>query len=242
MQPETDRGLLARFSIAEPIQIHRLLDDLVRARATVALFAADDADAFVVSRLLACERELLRFDFIDDAQRGAPLLRGGMVVAVAMLERIKIQFDAGQPRRQDVGGVPELHCAVPGRLIRLQRREAFRVRPPGRGPALCVLRDPQGIEWPCPIQDISVAGVGLAVPPGGPPLQAGEYWHHCRLELPGLPPIPCDLEVRACAPGPLPGMLVAGCGFHRPTPESQRAVQRYVMDVERGRLTDPARV
>lgn len=238
MLPETDRDTLERFSVAEPTLIRRVLDDLLQARATVTLFAAHDFDAFVVSRLLARESDLLRFDFVDDEARSAPLLRGNAVVAVALLERIKIQFEAGQPRCLRPDGAPELHCALPPRLIRIQRREAFRVRPPDRDPVLCVLREPMGTERRYRVSDISATGIGLTVPAGDTPPQPGEIWHHCRLEIPGLAPIPCDLEVRTHAPAAGDATRV-GCGFHRPTPESQRAVQCYVMDVERGRVPGP---
>ena len=76
-----------------------------------------------------------------------------------------------------------------------------------------------------------VAEPGLAsIAPG-----SGEIWRHCRLEIPGYAPIPCDLEVRFVSEGLLgeaAGSRV-GCEFHRPTPETQRAIQIYVMDVER---------
>lgn len=233
--PETDADTWRRFGLVDPGWIRRVLDDLRDARTAVTLHAPPDWRQFLVSRLLARERTVLRFDIVDDPQRAASLLDTGHLVAVAMLDRVKVQFDARAPRLERRDGATGLLCALPDRIVRIQRREAFRVRPPERHPVLCVMREAPGSERRYRVGDISADGIGLIVPGGEDAPAPGEIWRHCRLEIPGLPPIPCDLHVHTRTTLPRGGCRV-GCGFHHPVPESQRAIQRYVMDVERGRV------
>lgn len=234
MLPETDVETTRRFTQDDPAAVRRVLDDLVRARAAVALYLPTNHEVFVVSRLLAHDASGLQFDFLADPKLTRPLLEGHELVVVGMLESIKVQFTAPHPVQRDTPEGPELLCGLPRLVIRIQRREDFRVRPPARSPAVCMMRAPGATEVGFQVSDISASGVALVVPPGQAPPEPGEMRAHCRLEIPGLPAIPCDLEVRnqvALARG----SVRVGCRFHRLSPESQRAVQRYVMDVECGR-------
>lgn len=233
--PETDPETARRFGIDGARDIGWTLQEIVAARAPVTLYRAADFDGLLVSRLLGLAPACVRFDLGDDPVRAATLLDGGDLVAVALIDRIKLQFDARGPRLLRENGLTRLCCAFPERIVRIQRREAFRVRPPARHPALCVLRAPDGTERPCRVHDISADGVALTVPAGEPTPSPGEILRHCRLEIGGMPPIPCDLEVRTRGSAAR-GAIRVGCGFHHPTPEGQRAIQRYVIDVQRGRV------
>jgi c-di-GMP-binding flagellar brake protein YcgR len=238
MLPDDDPGTASRFGITGAKEIGWTLKEVLSARAPVTLYRAADFGSFLVSRLLWHDRTSMRFDFVDEPRRGEALLAGGHLVAVALIERIKIQFDARAPQAAPRDGRMELLCALPDRIIRIQRREAFRVRPPERHPVICVLREPDGTEHRYRVHDISADGVALTVPAGQRSPAPGELWRHGRLEIEGLPPIPCDVEVRTRWDAAR-GAVRVGCGFHRPEPESQRAIQRYVIDVQRGRVPTP---
>jgi c-di-GMP-binding flagellar brake protein YcgR len=235
--PETDRQLLARYAVDGPLAVRAILEDIGRGRALIALYSPRSDEDFVVSQLLGFDEARVRFDFTTDQARRQALLGAGSVVVVAFLDRIKIQFEGHRLQFEERPDGAVLSCGVPARVHRIQRRDAFRVRPPSEQPAECVIRRFAGEERQFRVLDLSAGGVALLAPPDLPQPQPGEVWQHCRLEIPGYAPIPCDLEVRVVSPG-LRGEADGcrlGCGFHRPTPETQRAVQIYVMDVERGR-------
>lgn len=236
--PDTDPQTAHRFGIVEAREIRWTLQEIVSAGAPVTLYRADDFDSFLVSRLLGHDRRSVRFDFVGDRGPNVPFPSDGDLVAVAVIDRIKVQFDVRDPQPLQPDGFPELHCALPERIVRIQRREAFRVRPPERHAVHCVLRGPEGGEHRYRVHDISVDGVALTVPAGQPAPVPGEIRRHCRLEIADLPPIPCDLEVRTRGSAGR-GTVRVGCGFHRPVPESQRTIQRYVIDVQRGREPAP---
>lgn len=232
--PDTDPATVLRFGIVETREIGWTLQGIVAACAPVTLYCVGNFEHFLVSRLLGYDHDSLRFDFVDDRGRGAPLLSGGDLIAVALIDRIKLQFDACAPYPLQRGEFPELVCAFPQRLVRIQRRQAYRVRPPPQHAVRCRLRGMAGGERCYEVHDISAEGLALTVPAGQPMPQPGEILQHCLLEIADLPPIPCALEMRTRRRVG-PELTRAGFGFHRPVAESQRAIQCYVIEVQRNR-------
>ncbi len=235
--PETDADTLERFLVSGSLAIRGVLDDLVRERALISLYSRCDHQEFVVSQMLGWDDRGIRFEFTTDESRRRAILGAEAITVVGFLDRIKVQFDATTPRLDSQADPPVLICAIPDRLFRIQRRDAFRVRPPTERPAECMVRAIGSSQHVYRVLDISASGVALSLPAGDPLPPIGEVWRHCRLEMPGYPPIPCDLEVRFIGESLLGDAAACriGCELHRPTPETQRAVQVYVMDVERKR-------
>jgi len=126
-----------------------------RERALIALYSPRDHEEFVVTQILAWNAAGIRFDFTTDAARRQALLGAGSIVVVAFLERIKIQFAAGRLRAGDDGGRPVMDCELPRQVHRIQRRDAFRVRPPPVHPAECVIRSVGGVERVYRVLDVS---------------------------------------------------------------------------------------
>ncbi len=237
--PETDAETLARFEIRGALSVAQVIEDLVRERALITLYAPRDFGEFVVSRILHRDSRGIGFDFTTDDARRRALLGGDTLLVVAMLDRVKVQFGANDLRLKQSGDRATLHCAMPERIHRIQRRDAFRVRPSPLSGADCVVRTPEGMRA-YPLLDVSVGGIALSMPDGVPVPPIGHTWRHCHLDIAGYPAIPCELEVRFVGTGLLEGSagVRIGCVFVRPAPETERAVQVFVMDVERGRFPD----
>jgi hypothetical protein len=155
------------------------------------------------------------------------------------LHGARLRFHAQSPRLIRDQDRWALQMGWPLRLLRLQERSAFRIRPSEPAHAMCVLRSGVGQERVHRVVDLSADGLALAWPDAMPRPEPDHVWQHCRLELPGQAPIPCDLRVRAIhepRAGEAGGLRV-GCEFDRPTPETQRAAQRYVIAAEREALS-----
>jgi len=244
-RPETDPQLLEQFAVDPPERL-RLLAELAAAGEMVTLYPQGAPDCAVVSRVLSVDpagREI-EFEFSADAARQAAFRAAGAATVVALLARVKLQFDLErlaldhQPTR--------LRATAPGRLARLQRRDAFRVVPPVAGQARLWLRDPESLagERRVTLLDLSATGIGFGLD-GAPAPQptAGDLLPGCRLELPATLPIRCDLMVRTVEPVPAqedgPPLRV-GCAFAALDPAAARAVQIYVNAVQaRGRRLRP---
>ena len=133
---------------------------------------------------------------------------------------------------------------VPDSLLRLQRREYYRLATPATHGITCsVVVHGEGIDErrvDATVLDISGGGLAVMVPPEGTPFEPDREFHHCRINLPEVGTIETKMRVRSVfrisAANGRP-MLRAGCQFVR-LPDSQVSmIQRYILRVERDRNT-----
>ena len=175
-----------------------------------------------------------------DESRRAAILGGREVWVIGFLETIKVQFRAGSLSVVDTPKGPVLRCSLPHTVYRIQRRDAYRVRPLVAEPIICFVRDGRGGESGYRVIDFSVTGVAYAMPPGAALPPADTVLRHCRLEVGQRIAIPCDLVVRHVSEGLLSegGAHRIGCEFEHLASEPARSLQLTVMDIEkRGRAT-----
>lgn len=245
-RPEADTRILEQYGVPDHGERSQLISTLAAAGDMVTLYASGSDDCFVVSRVLAVDtvRDTVEFEFNTDDERHAAFRRAGRAIAVALLARVKLQFELG-PIAVDGGDRQRLHAALPRTMSRLQRRDAYRVAPPVESTARLWLRDPQaeGGERRVTVLDVSATGLALgwrendAGVPG-----VGEVLAGCRLEFPGSAPIRCALTVRAVARATEDerGGLRIGCEFDGIDAAAARAVQMYVNAAQtRGRRIRP---
>jgi c-di-GMP-binding flagellar brake protein YcgR len=75
--------------------------------------------------------------------------------------------------------------SIPESLLRLQRRENYRVSTPRGDPPICIIADARALGLPdeMDIVDISCGGVALALPPGAVEIETGVRFGRCRIAL-----------------------------------------------------------
>jgi flagellar brake protein len=234
-RPEADAGLLELYRVPDHGDRSRLLTELAAAGDRVTLYAPGTHDCFVVSKVLSVDtaRDTVEFEFTTDEERHAAFKRSGRAVAVALLARVKLQFELSPIAVDREPGPQRLRAALPRSMSRLQRRDAYRVAPPVESTARLWLRDPDadGGERRVLVLDVSANGIGLGTAPDDAAVPAvGDMLSGCRLEFPGSAPIRCTLAVRAVAPAPDDdrGGLRIGCEFAAIDAAAARAVQMYV--------------
>jgi c-di-GMP-binding flagellar brake protein YcgR len=236
--PLFEATVYATWGVDDPAERLRLLRALGEHRERVTLHAADDEACFVVSRVLDVDLAAgtvdLEFD-TDDARRDA-FRRAGRAQAVAVLDRVTLQLELERTSIVADGNGGRLRAALPSRLARLQRREAFRVAPPASAvPRLRVAA--AGEARAVRILDVSASGIAFEWCPADDGLGApasGDRLLDCCLELPATAPIRCALRVRVAAPltdpfdDPSRRSLRVGCAFEGLDAPSARAIQVYV--------------
>lgn len=229
------------FRVDGTMAVRSLVRELLASRALVAVFAADDADVFIVTRILSLEADSLEIELPDDGDLRQLLLAAPYLTVVGTPGSVKIQF-----RLQDVEalqatgkagrtGSTTLVAAIPAEGWRVQRRNAFRVQPPAEDNALVYLRQPGEPEQAGVLTDVSVGGLAVAWPGSEPPA-LGARLRHCRIEAEGIAPIPCDLRVVRIDATDGSAAPTVSCEFEGMPHAVSRFVQLYVMDIEkRGR-------
>ncbi len=245
----------ADFRVEGTMAVRSLVRELLGSRSLVVVYAADDPDVFLVTRILALEADTVEFDFSGRNDHRDALLAAPWLTVVGTPGPVKIQFrvTGAELVRAAPGSPPgageRLSALLPSEGWRVQRRNAFRVRPMPQDKARVMLRTDDGGDVGGPLTDLSAGGLSFEWPAGQPIPELGATLHHCRIEADGRAAIPCDLRiVRIDTTGADEAAAVArvSAEFHAMPHEVCRSVQLYVMDIEkRGRAAqrrpDPVR-
>lgn len=182
---------------------------------------------------------------ILDSARGDALnhelMSGKGAEFIAQIDGVAISFATGPVTLCDYEKLPALRLALPKSLIRLQRRENFRVQLPIAHPIKCIVpsisaSDPDPIT--AHIVDIGGGGVAIAETGGRLGTETGRILPDCKLLLPDTTPIITSLEVCSSAQIRLHNgafQTRLGCRFMGLPNDMAATLQRFVMAIERAR-------
>jgi c-di-GMP-binding flagellar brake protein YcgR len=198
----------------------------------------------IVTSVLAINET--RGTVILDSARGDALnhdlLSGKGAEFVAQIDGVSISFTTGPVTLCEFEKLPALRIALPQSMVRLQRREHFRVPLPIANPVRCLIPSPLGSEdsesISTTIVDIGCGGVALVDPSGRLGTETGRRLPDCRLLLPETDVVVTMLEVRNSAQIRLQNgafQTRLGCKFIDLPKDMAAHLQRFVMDIERAR-------
>lgn len=182
---------------------------------------------------------------ILDSARGDALnhelMSGKGAEFITQLDGVSITFSTGPVSLCEHEKMPALRMPIPQSLIRLQRREHFRVPLPITRPIKCIVPstsedDPEPIT--AHIMDIGCGGVAIVESGGRLDTKPGKILPACRLLLPDANVVITSLEVRNSAQirllnGTFQTRL--GCKFIDLPNDMAAMLQRFVMNIERVR-------
>lgn len=173
------------FRLTANTEVIDMLQRMETERCLITLNTPDGQNFTTLLWGIDAPRGLISFsgDSNDTALRH--LLESDDVVAVAYLDRIKVQFDVeglvqvkGQQR--DV-----LNARLPSELFRFQRRSAFRVEPFTQQGPTATFRHPAMPDMTVTLRvlDVSLSGLALFLPENVPAIDAGVQINDCQLHL-----------------------------------------------------------
>lgn len=160
-------------------------------------------------------------------------------------DKVRIQFAANGMQQVPFEQGTAFRIALPQSLLKLQRRDYFRLETPRGKPLLVTLNHAELGRIEATLADISIGGAGIINLPADPRLEVGTLFRNCRIMLPEIGPVMGDMELR----NQFDQILRSGARIRRygfqfvdlPA-NSQAMVQRYINKLERERralLPDP---
>lgn len=244
--PDAPDALEPQFRIEGAFAVRAVLRELMARHVLVTIYPEDRIDDALVTRIVHVDADGVEFDASGQARSAQALREARFATGVSFPENVKTQFRL-EPLTLAEGGVPPateaaaaesawttLRAPVPAEVHRLQRRDAFRVRPPAEDDAHCVQRLGVGRELRHPLVDLSAGGVSIRMPAQEPAPSRGRIWRNSRIETAGTLVIPCELVVCGVYDDPaLEGARRVAFAFHAMPSEVLRRVQMYVIDIEK---------
>jgi c-di-GMP-binding flagellar brake protein YcgR len=232
---------LERFEIHSRLEIVALLRAVKQSRLAVTVYFNQGTE-FVVTNVLDVnpQFEELILDLGADASANRRLLQSTRMTVVTFLDHIRLQFQSQHAEETVHERLPALRLRLPDTLLRMQRRNFYRIRAP--------LAKPITANFPHPAQrdrrvslrilDLSCGGIALLAGADDPVLEIGAIIEHCSIDLPEVGMLNTVLEVRDFGKheeGVRMGLRRYGCRFVSLPPGMPSAIQRYITKVERER-------
>lgn len=230
-----------RFHIVGTRPVAFLLAGYVREGTQFSVQFRGDSQMFL-TRLLAVQVEQGKFifDCSGSPEVNRAFLNSERAVFVGRPDNIHVQFTIGAASETTLSGGKAFIARLPEHVVRLQRREAFRIETPRVKPLQFYGRLPDGNLLNLPAHDISVAGIGLnATSLPELELVPGMRLSPCRFVLPDDPH---DLHFSATLAHVTEQESRSGqrhwrigLRFDKLTPVEEARIQRYIVRVERER-------
>lgn len=203
----------------------------------------DMGQSFFLTSLISVGPKGLLLDYGSDEEINRRALKTKRLICTTSVDKVKVQFALDEVILAEQDGKPVFFSPLPETLLRLQRREYFRVSTPIANPVKCSIvtmgEDGAPRKLEAPLLDISAGGLGLmATLEESTLFPRGSQFRNCNLSLPDDGPLKVNLEVRnVFEVTTRSGSRYArvGCEFSDLPGLHLTVIQRYITRLERER-------
>ena len=230
------------FEVGSRREILALLRGISEKKQMIRMLPVGDSDMCVTTILhVDSDTDSVLLDRPSDPEETARLMSGRPVSFETTLDNIRIIFGTEVMQLGMHDAVPALKIPLPASLIRLQRREFYRMPTPVGNPVRVMIsmsEEHGGGEAAFPLSDISCGGIAILDNRFVLGDSIGHEYGGCRIELPEIGPIVTSLQIRNSQEMTLMNNKAnrrLGCQFIDMRAAAMSAVQRYITKLERER-------
>jgi len=188
------------YEVESRREIIALLNQIGEKHQLVRMLIKGEADVCVTTVLeVDPDTNTIVFDRSIDPLQNERILASGQVRCETTLDKIRILFTAENVRSTEFENGMALRAGIPPTLIRLQRREYYRMETPVSNPVRAVIPLPPilgGGSAVFPLHDISCGGIAILDNKLQLGAAIGTTLPDCRVELPEIGPVTVSLQVR----------------------------------------------
>jgi c-di-GMP-binding flagellar brake protein YcgR len=239
--PLLEPGDYAQYLLHAKSEIVFVLKSLLEHVSQITIFFNEGKD-LLLTTLVAIEDDAVVLDFGASSETNRKALTVEKLFCVASLEKVRIQFLLRGLSQTTYEGRPAFRAAFPTDVLRLQRREFFRLTMPITRPLKCqipISEGEGGSEFVVDLNVVDISGGGLAIAlPEGLDFAIDKEFSGCRIELPEVGMLVTTLKVRNQFEITLRSggrVRRAGCEYVKLPGPMLTLVQRYIIKVERER-------
>ena len=227
------------FRIHSKPDIYAILRDIMK-RNTLLTVYFDQGNNFILTSILAIDSEKneMAVDYGIDEKFNQSVLRAKKITFITSQNRIKVEFTCDSIKRAHFDGNDAFIVSLPDSLVRMQRRNFFRIATPTVNPLKCVI--PLPIDYGSGTAEVTLLDIscgGIAVIDHHPNIcfDPGAIFEKCQILLPGVGTITANIQVKNTFEITLRNGLAckrAGCEFIRLPANMYAMIQRYIIKLE----------
>lgn len=229
------------FIIHNQKEILSVLRNIAARCNRVALYYNED-NSMVLTLLLAVDESGMWVDASANQQDNRHIESSKRIVFVSTHNQAKVQWVSTETTQGVYENSSAFYLPLPKKLLRLQRRDFYRLLTPEPNALKCVIRSAPKLANPnqeITVMDISIGGVALVCEEDGVELHPGTIYPNCEIELPNIGTVYATIEVKnAFIVTSRNGDVKrrAGCVFVKPDGQTTMMLQRYVAYMEREQI------
>lgn len=214
-----------------------VLRQLLERGSQINVFFNEGADLLLTTLMSVSDAGLV-FDYganIDTNQRA---VQSSKLFCVALLDKVRVQFILPGLRLVTPQGRPAFSAVLPDTLLRLQRREYFRLTMPLSRRVTCQIPVPTGQQIEVEVVDLSGGGLAMVLAPGNAHIEPDMEFPNCHIELPEVGSVTATVRVLTIFEVTLRNgshVKRAGCCFVNLPGTMINLIQRYIIRIERER-------
>jgi c-di-GMP-binding flagellar brake protein YcgR len=229
------------FRVHSRREIVSLLNSMMERNQLLSLLIKGGAESIITSILDVDENEdALVIDAAPSASLNNSILQSNRIGFEALYNNIRITFNVDKARECFHQDRPALKITIPASIIRLQRREYFRIATPIAKPLRVTFRvtkeDGTFTTIVTMLNNVSAGGVGITDEKKLLDTTLGRIYEDCSLEMTDNTVVTVKLQVRDCKEAKLAsGKTVNrfGCEFIDLPRAVLAAIQRFITKLER---------
>ncbi len=152
-------------SSATPKRSSSILQTIAQRKSRVAMYY-NEGNSMVLTMVLAVDEHGVWVDASANPLDNKHIERSKRIVFVSTHNQAKVQFVAGDVMLGMYEDAPAFSLALPRKLLRLQRRDYYRLVTPASDPLKCVIRpvpEQAHIHHEVTVMDISIGGRGAGM-------------------------------------------------------------------------------
>ncbi len=244
MQVNNEAGLenWHDYEVGSRREVVALLRQLGERNQAIRMLIRGQADVCVTTILdIDTAQDTMVLDIPVDREQYKRALEATHISFETTLDKIRILFSSAKLTAATYDGRPALGLDIPETVIRLQRREYYRMPTPVTNPVMVTIpRPPElgGGTYKFPLVDISCGGICLFDNKHEMGDTVGVSYQLCKIDLPDLGPVTTTLQIRNSIDMTLLNNKTqrrVGCAFVNMPRSGMAAVQRYITHLERER-------
>jgi c-di-GMP-binding flagellar brake protein YcgR len=223
----------SKFLISSAREIQLVLQAIAKNKSYVNLYF-DNEEHFLKTLLLCANEKGIWLDTSQNEAENASLLKSESYTLVTMHNGAKVQLTCHHAVVAVYAGQPAFFFPLPTRIMRVQRRDFFRISLPTDVPLNCVIPpvpEKTNNQQLAIIMDISLGGIALKCRESNVRLEEGVLYPDCQIELPEIGTLIATIQVRHLFDVHTPSGDVikhAGCEFVRLDSKMSMLLQRYI--------------